>query len=83
MPQPTERKINMALLTPKAVTSSDTDDDVLTVTSKVKAYIRAKSEMNTSALVMEVLSDKIRALCDAAIKKAQSEGRKTVLERDF
>jgi histone H3/H4 len=39
--------------------------------------------MNTSASVMDVLSDYVRVLCDRAIDNARSEGRKTVLDRDF
>jgi len=58
-------------------------DEVLVVVSKLKNYIRERSEMNTSADVNEILSDKIRALCDAAIAHARSEGRKTVMARDF
>lgn len=59
------------------------EDDVLIVASKLKQYIRAKSDMNTSAEVMNVLSDKVRRLCDDAIDQARAEGRKTVLDRDF
>lgn len=57
--------------------------DVLIVVSKLKAYIRARSGMNTSDGAMDVLSDIVRELCDAAIRKAAAEGRKTVLDRDF
>ncbi|MCM2277490.1 MAG: hypothetical protein NDJ89_05390 [Oligoflexia bacterium] len=57
--------------------------EVLVVASKLKNYIRTKSGMNTSAAVMEALSGKIRELCDQAIEKAKSEGRKTVMDRDF
>jgi hypothetical protein len=58
-------------------------DDILVVASKLKDYIRKRSEMNTSAEVMETLSDKLRALCDAAIASARADGRKTVMSRDF
>lgn len=57
--------------------------EILVVVSKLKAYIRARSEMNTSDAVMEVLSDKLRELCDEAIENARVAGRKTVLDRDF
>ncbi len=57
--------------------------DVLIVVSKLKAYIRAKSGMNTSDGVTDVLSDRVRALCDQAIEQARALGRKTVLDRDF
>jgi hypothetical protein len=58
-------------------------EDVLIVASKLKAYIRAKSGMNTSASVIDALSGKVRKLADMAIAKAQSDGRKTVMDRDF
>ncbi|HZR71064.1 MAG TPA: hypothetical protein VFB01_18645 [Burkholderiales bacterium] len=57
--------------------------DILVVASKLKAYIRARSDMNTSDAVLEVLSDRLRALCDQAIRRAAEAGRKTVLDRDF
>ena len=57
--------------------------EVLIVASKLKDYIRLRSEMNTSASVMDVLSDQVRELCDRAIDRAREEGRKTVLDRDF
>ena len=57
--------------------------DILIVASKLKDYIRARSEMNTSAEVMSVLSDIVRGKCDQAIDKARQAGRKTVLDRDF
>lgn len=59
------------------------EKEVLVVASKVKNYIREKSEMNTSANVVEVLSDKIRAMCDQAIENARNDKRKTVKDRDF
>jgi histone H3/H4 len=64
-------------------TESQTGGEVLVVASKVKNYIRAQSSMNTSAAVMDALSAKIRMLCDQAIAQAKSEGRKTVMDRDF
>ncbi len=57
--------------------------DVLVVVSKLKAYIKARSGMNTSDSVTDVLSNQIRKLCDAAIEVATADGRKTVLDRDF
>jgi hypothetical protein len=57
--------------------------DVLVVVSKLKAYIRATSGMNTSDDVVDFLSDRLRALCNEAIEEARLAGRKTVMERDF
>lgn len=57
--------------------------DILVVASKLKNYIRTKSGLNTSASVLERLSDILRLQCDKAIQRAQAENRKTVLDRDF
>jgi histone H3/H4 len=57
--------------------------EVLVVASKIKTYIKTKSGMNTSAAVMERLSQKVRQLADEAIENAKREGRKTVMDRDF
>ena len=57
--------------------------EILVVVSKLKAYVRARSGMNTSDAVAEVLSDRLRRLCDEAIRRAERDGRKTLLERDF
>ena len=57
--------------------------DLLVVTSKVKQYIREKSQMNTASNLISVLSEKIKGLCDQAIQHAQAEGRKTVMDRDL
>ena len=58
-------------------------NDILVVASKLKNYIRSKSDMNTSASVMEVVSDRIREMCDQAIENARNDKRKTVKDRDF
>jgi histone H3/H4 len=57
--------------------------EVLIVVSKLKAYVRATSGMNTSDGIVEVLSDRIRTLCDDAVRNAKNDGRKTVMARDF
>ncbi|HET9959223.1 MAG TPA: hypothetical protein VFQ61_32260 [Polyangiaceae bacterium] len=61
---------------------SDAPEEVLVVVSKLKAYVKARSGFNTSDAVMEVLSSHLRRICDRAVERAQSEGRKTVLDRD-
>lgn len=73
---------------PASTKSSEDDDahlprDVLVVVSKLKAYVRARSSMNTSDGVVDVLSDHLRTLCKAAIRSAAANSRKTVLARDF
>ena len=59
------------------------DQEVLVVVSKLKSYIKDKSGMNTSGGVAAVLSDAVRRLCDEAVERARSDGRKTVMDRDF
>jgi hypothetical protein len=57
--------------------------EILIVGSKLKDYIRARSDLNTSAAVLERLSDMVRILCDHAIERAHNDNRKTVMDRDF
>ncbi|HZM15075.1 MAG TPA: hypothetical protein VFE28_03660 [Candidatus Krumholzibacteria bacterium] len=57
--------------------------EVLVVVSKLKNYIREKSEFNTSGNVAPRLSDIVRRLCDQAVDNARKDGRKTVMDRDF
>jgi histone H3/H4 len=57
--------------------------DVLVVSKAIKAYIDAAGGLRTSDAVMEVLSEKLRDMCDRAIDRAKAEERKTVLDRDF
>lgn len=59
------------------------NDEILIVASKLKAYIKEKYDMNTAASVMEALSREVRRLSDRACEKARSEGRKTVMDRDY
>jgi len=66
-----------------AAQSQKTPQEVLIIASRLKEYILAKSDYNTSASVMDVLSDHVRILCDRAIDHARSEGRRTVMDRDF
>jgi hypothetical protein len=58
-------------------------DDVLIVASRLKDYIRAKSGYNTSDRVLQPLSEIVRRIVDDAIRSAQREGRRTVLDRDI
>ena len=59
------------------------DVDVLVVASKIKAYIKDSADMNTSASAMDALTRHLVALCDEAVDTARTDGRKTVLDRDF
>jgi len=58
------------------------EKETLVIASKVKAFIKDASELKCSAAVIDVLSDKVRAMCEAAIKNAKADGRKTVQEKD-
>ena len=64
-------------------TGNHEPNDVLVVVSKLKAYIRARSDCKTSATVNDALSDIIRSECDRAIHRAMADGRSTVMGRDF
>jgi histone H3/H4 len=59
------------------------EQEILVVASKVKAFIRSRSHMNTSDAVMEILSQWVRDIADRAIERAKKENRKTILERDI
>ena len=66
-----------------AAASNEIPHEILVVTSKLKHYIKEKSAMNTAGSVPEVVSDRIRSLCDQAMDNARRDGRKTVMDRDF
>lgn len=59
------------------------DAEVLIVASKLKQYIKEKYDLNTSANVMESLSNIVRIAADKASQNAISQGRKTLMDRDF
>lgn len=61
----------------------ENSQDVLVVVSKLKNYIKDRSGMNTSGNVAPLLSEIIRRMCDQAIERAKSDGRKTVMDRDL
>jgi hypothetical protein len=63
--------------------ASKVPQEVLVIASRLKDYIQIKSEFNTSAGVMDVLSHHLRVISDRAIEVARGDGRKTVMERDF
>ena len=72
--------------TASAAAPAKTGDDpveVLIVASHLKDYVKARSGFNTSERVLEPLSRIVRELCDQAIRNAQRDGRKTILDRDI
>ncbi|MEM1023726.1 MAG: hypothetical protein AAGD10_08800 [Myxococcota bacterium] len=84
-PRPRERRIVQSAApapAPDLEFDPRPSDEVLVVASKVKAYIRARSGLNVSAGVMDVLSEHIRRICDASIRESRRNERKTVMDRD-
>ena len=81
--QPAPRRVFASTDRPTPAAGGEIPREILIVTSKLKAYIRARSGMNTSDGALEPLSDAVRRLCDQAIRKAGAAERKTVLARDF
>jgi len=67
---------------PRAVAQSKLPEETLVVMSRLKEYIRAKSGFNTSERVAKPLSDILRKIADEAIRNAERDERKTVLDRD-
>ncbi len=57
--------------------------ETLIIGSRLKAYVMARSGLNTSDKVMRPLSDVVRKAVDQAIRRAVDGDRKTVLDRDI
>lgn len=66
-----------------SATLASVPKEVLVIASRLKDYIQARGDMNTSANVMDYLSDYLRVVADRAIENARADGRKTVMDRDF
>lgn len=62
--------------------TQDLPKDVLVVASKLKAYVKARSGMNTSEGVLNALSDHLRRVAILALRHAAQDGRRTVMDRD-
>ncbi|UYM83626.2 hypothetical protein MY148_08575 [Leptospira borgpetersenii] len=58
------------------------EKETLIVTSKVKAYIKSKGFM-TSGDAIDGLNEKIHQLIDEAVKRTESNKRRTVRPTDF
>jgi hypothetical protein len=58
-------------------------DEVLVVASRLKAFVKEKSDFNTSADTLDALSAIIRRETEEAIRRARAAGRRTVMARDF
>jgi histone H3/H4 len=57
--------------------------DHLVVVSKVKALIKDRFDLSTSAAAIDVLSTIVEKECVKASENAKRNQRKTVLDRDF
>ena len=82
-----EGKKRIIVQTSKSVNAKPANDilpaDILIVASKLKNYVKAKHDLNTSSNVMNKLSDIVRNVVDDAINNARADGRKTLMDRDF
>ena len=58
-------------------------EEVLIVASRLKDFVRDEAQFNTSADVLDALSDIVREATRDAIGRARAAGRKTVMARDF
>jgi histone H3/H4 len=84
----TERPAKRIIVSNNSAKSSSTSSkniplDVLIVVSKLKNYVKEKHDMNTSGNVVEELSHVVREYADRACARARSEGRKTLMGKDF
>ncbi len=78
-----EPKRVIAKSSPSGTPSSTTAEEVLIVASRLKNYVRSRSDFNTSDRVLEPLSKLVRRIMEKAIQNARREGRQTVLDRDI
>ena len=80
---PRRRIIPKSTPSPAATAGDDVPIETLIIGSRLKAYVAAKSGLNTSDKVMGPLSDIVRNAVDQAIRRAVDGDRKTVLDRDI
>lgn len=57
--------------------------EALIIASRLKDFVNSQSEYNTSASVIDALSDHVRHVVMQAIDNAREDGRKTVMEQDL
>lgn len=67
----------------KTAGAKNVEEEVLVVVTKVRKFIADRSGMNTSAEVYDVLTSRVKKLCELAVDEARAQGRKTVMARDF
>ncbi len=77
------RLIPKQKLTPPSNRQKSKGGEVLVIASRMKEFISQQSDFNTSASVMDALSDHLRYVAMQAIDNAREDGRKTVMEQDL
>jgi histone H3/H4 len=83
LPPERDAKPGKRRIAPTKLRDPSLPKDILVISKALKAYVEAAGGLRTSDAVMEVLSEKLRDMCDRAIDRAKAEERKTVLDRDF
>ncbi len=63
--------------------SSENEQDVLVVVSKLKSYIKETHGLNTAGEVPAVITKAVKLITEQAVVNAKKDGRKTLMERDF
>lgn len=82
IPEPLKEAVERASRAGSKSQAKGDRGDILVVVSRLKDYIRSRSDYATSDSVLPVLSEAIRKLCDEAIENARRAERITVMERD-
>lgn len=81
--EPKVRVVRASSAVSSSIKKETSNDDILVVASKFKAFVKEFSDLNTSAEVMATLSDILREHAMKACEKAKNDGRKTLMSRDF
>lgn len=58
-------------------------EEILVVSSKLKAYVKEAGELKCSAEVITAVSNKVKVILDEAILIAKADKRKTLKARDI
>ena len=78
-----QRRIVSSAAKPSPLRKAQESNEILVIASRLKEFIRQQSEFNTSASVLNALSQHLRHVSLQAIDNARDDGRKTVMEQDF
>lgn len=58
-------------------------EEILVISSKLKAYVKEAGELKCSAEVITAVSNKVKVILDEAILIAKADKRKTLKARDI